>query len=90
MHFNHYLIRSKCCAWANNTIIRPPIWPSGRFEVGKRFREQEFLGKLEKAGSLRMKGYKDMIVEKGYKMFYQTQNKKVWLGPAVVKEVERI
>ena len=31
-----------------------------------------------------MKGFEDMIIQKDYKVFYQTNNEKAWLGPAKV------
>ena len=37
----------------------------GHFEVGKKSREQDFRGNLEKAGQMRMKGYEDMVSERG-------------------------
>ena len=61
----------------------------GYFEVGKMFREQEFGGKLEKARNMRMKEYEDIVFERGNKVFYQTQNEKAWLGPAIVKDIEK-
>ena len=45
-------------------------------EFGKRFREVEFGGKLDKAVSTRMKGFEDMIIEKDDRIFYQTHNEK--------------
>ena len=35
----------------------------GHYDIGKKYRDQEFYKKLEKARSLMMKGYEDMIVE---------------------------
>ena len=36
----------------------------GHFEVGKKFRELEFGGKIEKAVNTRMRGYENMVIEK--------------------------
>ena len=36
----------------------------GHFEVGKKFRELEFGGKIEKAANARMRGYENMVIEK--------------------------
>ena len=52
-----------------------------RFEIAKKFREIEFGSKLDKAMKARMKGYEDMVIQKGDMLFYQTNNEKAWLGP---------
>ena len=58
-------------------------------EAGKKFRECEFGTNLEKAASKRVRGYEDMVIESGDEVYYHTKNKKAWLGPSKVKEVEK-
>ena len=36
----------------------------------------------------RMKGYEDMVIQKGDMVFYQTNNEKAWLGPVEVTDVD--
>ena len=36
----------------------------------------------------RMKGYEDMVIQKGDMVFYQTNNEKAWLGPIEVTDVD--
>ena len=59
------------------------------YEVGRKFNEQEFGKKLEMAGSLRLKEYEDLVVEKGDSVFYQTNNQKAQPGPARVTDVDK-
>merc|ERR1712089_13700 len=59
-----------------------------RFEITKKFREIEYGSKIDKAIKERMKGYEDMVIQKGDMVFYQTNNKKAWLGPTVVTDVD--
>ena len=35
-----------------------------------------------------MKGYEDIVIQKGDMVFYQTNNEKAWLGPAEVTDVD--
>ncbi len=58
------------------------------FEVAKKFREIEFGSKIDKAMKARMKGYEDMVIQKGDMVFYQTNNEKAWLGPVEVTDVD--
>ena len=59
------------------------------FEITKEFREIEFGSKIDKAMDARMKGFEDMVIQKDDKVFYQTNNEKVWLGPAKVLDVDK-
>ena len=59
-----------------------------RFEIAKQFREIEFGSKIDKAMSTRMKGFENMVIQKGDMVFYQTNNEKAWLGPAEVTDVD--
>ena len=59
-----------------------------RFEIAKQFREIEFGSKIDKAMKARMKGYEDMVIQKGDMVFYQTNNEKAWLGPVEVTDVD--
>ena len=59
-----------------------------RFEITKKFREIEYGSKIDKAMKARMKGYEDMVIQKGDMVFYQTNNEKAWLGPAEVTDVD--
>merc|ERR1711867_49191 len=59
-----------------------------RFEIAKKFREIEFGAKIDKAMKVRMKGYEDMLIQKGDMVFYQTNNEKAWLGPVEVTDVD--
>merc|ERR1712002_814727 len=59
------------------------------FEITKEFREIEFGSKIDKAMVARMKGFENMIIQKGDKVFYQTNNERAWLGPAKVLDVDR-
>ena len=59
-----------------------------RFEFDKQFREIEFGSKIDKAMSTRMKGFENMVIQKGDMVFYQTNNEKAWLGPAEVTDVD--
>ncbi len=36
-----------------------------------------------------MKGFENMVIQKDYKVFYQTNNEKAWLGPAKVLDVDK-
>ena len=47
-----------------------------RFEITKKFREIEYGSKIDKAIKARMKGYEDMVIQKGDMVFYQTNNEK--------------
>merc|ERR1712115_350193 len=58
------------------------------FEIVKKFREIEFGSKIDKAMKARMKGYEDMVIQKGDMVFYQTKNEKAWLGPIEVTDVD--
>ena len=58
------------------------------FEITKKFREIEYGSKIDKAMKARMKGYEDMVIQKGDMVFYQTNNEKAWLGPAEVTDVD--
>ena len=60
-----------------------------RFEIAKKFREIEFGSKIDKAMKARMKGYEDMVIQKGDMVFYQTNNEKAWLGPVEVTDVDK-
>ena len=40
-----------------------------RFEIAKQFREIEFGSKIDKAMRARMKGYEDMVIQKGDMVF---------------------
>ena len=35
-----------------------------------------------------MKGYENMVIQKGDEVFYQTNNEKAWLGPVEVTDVD--
>merc|ERR1711867_336474 len=59
-----------------------------RFEITKKFREIEYGSKIDKAMKARMKGYEDMVIQKGDMVFYQTNNEKAWLGPTEVTDVD--
>ena len=59
-----------------------------RFEITKKFREIEYGSKIDKAMKARMKGYEDMVIQKGDMVFYQTNNEKAWLGPVEVTDVD--
>merc|ERR1712243_323802 len=59
-----------------------------RFEITKKFREIEYGSKIDKAMKARMKGYEDMVIQKGDMVFYQTNNEKAWLGPSEVTDVD--
>ena len=59
-----------------------------RFEITKKFREIEYGSKIDKVIKARMKGYEDMVIQKGDMVFYQTNNEKAWLGPTVVTDVD--
>merc|ERR1712236_21137 len=59
-----------------------------RFEITKNFREIEYGYKIDKAIKERMKGYEDMVIQKGDMVFHQTNNEKAWLGPTVVTDVD--
>ena len=54
------------------------------YTMMKEFRELEFSKKLRRASKTRMKGYEDTKINEGDLVFYQYQDKKVWLGPAKV------
>ena len=54
----------------------------------KEFRELEFSKKLKKASEKRSKGYEDTLVKNGDMVYYQNQDKKVWLGPVKVFAVK--
>ena len=58
------------------------------FEITKKFRETEFGSKIDKALKTRMKGYENMVIQKGDEVFYQTNNEKAWLGPVEVTDVD--
>ena len=36
----------------------------------------------------RMRGFENMVIQKNDKVFYQTNNKKAWLGPVEVTDVD--
>ena len=35
-----------------------------------------------------MKGFENMVIQKGDMVFYQTNNEKAWLGPVKVKDID--
>ena len=35
-----------------------------------------------------MKGYENMVIQKGDEVFYQTNNENAWLGPVEVTDVD--
>ena len=59
------------------------------FEISNEFRKIEFGSKIDKAMSARMKGFENMVIKKDGKVFYQTNNEKAWLGPAMVLDVDK-
>merc|ERR1712115_143099 len=56
--------------------------------TGNMATESEFGSKIDKAIKARMKGYEDMVIQKGYMVFHQTNNEKAWLGPVEVTNVD--
>ena len=49
----------------------------------------EFSKKLRKASKKRMEWYKDIKINEGDLVFYQYEDKKAWLGPERVFEINR-
>ena len=47
------------------------------------------MDEIDKAVSARMKDLENMVIQKGDMLFYQTNNKKAWLGPAKVLNVDK-
>jgi len=64
------------------------------FEIAKQFREIEFGSKIDKAMSTRMKGYENMVIQKGDNEDNgdngdnKTNNEKAGLGPVEVTDVD--
>ena len=55
----------------------------------KEFRQAEFTKKLGKAKDTRSKGYEDVILKEGDKVFYQNKGKKAWLGHEKIFAVQK-